>query len=74
MESGKAAKLVAEVLVQCQKVLGSEEAVKALWSQSRLGWDALGVREEDLGEFLADQVRMGGGREILMGGWEGGRF
>ena len=56
MESGLAAKLVAKVLQQCHKVLGSEEAVRALWSQSRLHWSSLGKEEEDLGEFLEDQV------------------
>ena len=51
-----AAKLVAKVLQQCRKVLGSEEAVRALWNLSRLNWEALGKREEYLAEFLVDQV------------------
>ncbi len=58
VESGKAAKLVAKVLQQCHRELdSSDEAVKALWMQARLNWDALGMRSEDLAEFLVDQVR-----------------
>ena len=57
MESGKAAKLVAKVLLQCYKELdSSKEAVKSLWMQSRLNWSTLGMQDEDLGEFLEDQV------------------
>ena len=53
-----AAKLVAKVLQQCQRVLGSEEEVKTLWSQSRLNWETLGKGAEDLAEFLVDQVSL----------------
>ena len=56
VESGKAAKLVAKVLQQCRKELGSDDAVKNLWMQSRLSWSALGMPDEDLEEFLEDQV------------------
>lgn len=44
------------MLQQSQRLLGTEEQVKTLWSQSRLEWSALGMREEDLGEFLSNQV------------------
>ena len=56
MESGKAAVLVAKVLWQCLSELGSQEAVRDLWTQSRLDWASLGMRAEDLGEFLERQV------------------
>lgn len=54
--SQKAGKLVAKVLQQCQKILGSTEAVKTLWTQSRLEWHSLGIEEDQLGEFLDRQV------------------
>lgn len=56
MESGKAARLLAKVLQQCQTVLESEEAVKALWSQSRLHWNTLGISDDHLGDFLLEMV------------------
>ncbi len=58
VESGKAAKMVAKVLQQCHEELGlNNEAVRDLWVQSRLSWNSLGVHDEDLAEFLANQVR-----------------
>lgn len=56
MESGKAARLLAKVLQQCQTVLESQEAVKALWSQSRLHWNTLGISDDHLGDFLVEMV------------------
>ena len=53
VESGKAAVLAANVLLQC-KTLQSEVDVISLWSDSQLQWTDLGVK--DVEEFLRKQV------------------
>ena len=57
MESGKAAVMVAEILVECGRGLGSQEEVQSLWGVSKLEWTQLGVNSEDVPEFLTKQVR-----------------
>ena len=52
---GKAADLVAKTLLQvrCQQ---SEAAALFLWTQSQLEWTSLGVKSEDIEEFVSRQV------------------
>ena len=52
---GKAADLVAKVLWQV-KLQQSETAALSMWSQSQLEWTSLGVKSEDVEEFLSGQV------------------
>ena len=54
---GKAADLVAKVLWQV-KLQQSETAALSLWSQSQLEWTSLGVKSEDVEEFLSGQVHV----------------
>ena len=54
---GKAADLVAKVLRQV-KLQQSETAALSLWSQSQLEWTSLGVKSEDVEEFLSGQVHV----------------
>ena len=54
-EAGKMAVLVANTLHQCT-ALGSESDTADLWSQSGLQWSSLGVKSEDVEEFLSRQV------------------
>ena len=52
---GKAANLAAKVLRQV-KLQQSEAAALSMWSQSQLEWTSLGVKSEDVKEFLSRQV------------------
>ena len=52
---GKAADLVAKTLLQVM-VWQSEAAALSLWSQSQLEWTSLGVKSEDVEEFVSKQV------------------
>ena len=54
-DTGKTAILVAKTLHQCT-ALGSESDTSDLWSQSQLQWSSLGVKSEDVEEFLSRQV------------------
>ena len=54
---GKAADLVAKVL-RLVKLQQSETAALSLWSQSQLEWTSLGVKSEDVEEFLSGQVHV----------------
>ena len=57
VEAGKAAELAAKVLLQV-KLQQSEAAALALWTQSQLEWASLGVKSEDVEEFVSRQVGM----------------
>lgn len=57
VEAGKAAELAAKALLQV-KLQQSEAAALALWSQSQLEWTSLGVKSEDVEEFLSGQVHV----------------
>ena len=52
---GKAADLAAKVLLQV-KLQQSEAAALSLWVQSQLEWTSLGVKSENVEEFLSRQV------------------
>ena len=52
---GKAADLVAKTLLQV-RVQQSEAAALSLWTQSQLEWTSLGVKSEDVEEFVSRQV------------------
>ncbi len=74
MESSKAAVLVAKILCCCHGLMGSNEAVKQLWVQSELDWLSLGIKGEDLVEFLEDHVGLcliGGGGGLPGRGCDG---
>ncbi len=55
-QSGKAAVLVAKTLVQCQTLEGSTDAVAKLWAESDFKWSTLGVKLEEVEDFLVRQV------------------
>ena len=52
---GKAADLAAKILLQV-KSQQSEAAALSLWNQSQLEWTSLGVKSENVEEFLSRQV------------------
>ena len=52
---GKAAELAAKTLLQV-KSQQSEAAALSLWTQSQLEWTSLGVKSEDIEEFVSQQV------------------
>ena len=56
VDSGKAAVLVASILVHCKSTLMSESGVLSLWESSKLDWTKLGVNSQHLAEFLQKQV------------------
>ena len=55
VKAGKAAELAARVLLQV-KLQQSEAAALSLWTQSQLEWTSLGVKSEDVEEFISRQV------------------
>jgi len=52
---GKAAELAAKTLLRV-KSQQSEAAALSLWTQSQLEWTSLGVKSEDIEEFVSRQV------------------
>ena len=55
VKAGKAAELAAKVLLQV-KLQQSEAAALSLWTQSQLEWTSLGVKSEDVEEFISREV------------------
>ena len=64
VKAGKAAELAAKVLLQV-KLQQSEAAALSLWTQSQLEWTSLGVKSEDVEEFVSRQV----GTHVCEGVW-----